>query len=226
MPILTSDPWRGPFAEDTHRVVRQLTTGCGAGERTGISIGQGAKADSTRLWRRAPRRHGRQTRRASPLQAGVNPLNFHLAFHLGRRLAEVPGGFFHVISKDTGFDSLIRHSKARKVFSAPSASKEEMPCFSAATPAPPQGQPAVSPPPALPNEARSFDKRWKLALAHLVSTRATKPAKTRTLHSTIHPKLGNHPPASTMDRYGVLRAGQAGNVRVTGRARPYVLPAE
>ena len=114
--------------------------------------------------------------------AGVNALDFHLAFHLGRLAVEDPGGLFLIISKGIGFGPLIQHLKARKVLSARSASIEEMPCFSAASHAPAEGQPALSPPPALSKEAPSFDELWKRALAHLVSTRATKPAKARMLH--------------------------------------------
>src|SRR5690606_7639197 len=62
---------------------------------------------------------------------GANALDFHVAFHLGRLAAEDPSGFFHIISKDTGFDPLIQHLKARKVFSARSPSIEEIPCFRA-----------------------------------------------------------------------------------------------
>lgn len=60
--------------------------------------------------------------------SGANALDFHLAFHLGRLATADPAGFFHIISKDTGFDPLIVHLKSRKVFSVRSASIEEMPC--------------------------------------------------------------------------------------------------
>lgn len=59
--------------------------------------------------------------------SGSNALDFHIAFYIGRIAAQDPTAFFHVISKDTGFDPLIRHLKARHIFSARSASIEEMP---------------------------------------------------------------------------------------------------
>lgn len=46
---------------------------------------------------------------------GKNALDFHLAFYVGELVAKDPGAYFHVISKDTGFDPLIKHLKARKV---------------------------------------------------------------------------------------------------------------
>lgn len=42
---------------------------------------------------------------------GSNALDFHIAFYIGRLAAQIPGAQFHIISKDTGFDPLIRHLK-------------------------------------------------------------------------------------------------------------------
>ena len=46
---------------------------------------------------------------------GKNALDFHLAFYLGELATNDPEAYFHVISKDTGFDPLIRHLKDRKI---------------------------------------------------------------------------------------------------------------
>ena len=46
---------------------------------------------------------------------GKNALDFHLAFYVGELVANDPEAYFHVISKDTGFDPLIRHLKDRKI---------------------------------------------------------------------------------------------------------------
>jgi len=59
--------------------------------------------------------------------AGPNALDFHIAFYIGQMAAQDPTTFFHIISKDTGFDPLIRHLKSRHIFAARSASIEEMP---------------------------------------------------------------------------------------------------
>lgn len=40
---------------------------------------------------------------------GRNALDFHIAFTLGELVHEDPKGYFHVISRDTGFDPLIKH---------------------------------------------------------------------------------------------------------------------
>ena len=46
---------------------------------------------------------------------GKNSLDFHIAFYVGQLSLQDPEGYFHIISKDTGFDPLIRHLKARKI---------------------------------------------------------------------------------------------------------------
>ena len=47
--------------------------------------------------------------------SGKNALDFHIAYYIGRLAAENPDAFFHLISKDTGFDPLIKHLKAHKI---------------------------------------------------------------------------------------------------------------
>lgn len=44
---------------------------------------------------------------------GPNALDFHIAFHLGQELAANPKSACLILSKDTGFDPLIRHLAAR-----------------------------------------------------------------------------------------------------------------
>ena len=46
---------------------------------------------------------------------GPNALDFHIAFYIGSLSAEDKNCYFHIISKDTGFDPLIRHLKAKKI---------------------------------------------------------------------------------------------------------------
>jgi hypothetical protein len=44
---------------------------------------------------------------------GPNALDFHIACHLGEGLARTPQTEFVDVSRDTGFDPLLRHLKAR-----------------------------------------------------------------------------------------------------------------
>lgn len=46
---------------------------------------------------------------------GKNALDFALTYYLGRAVQADPNAYFHLISKDTGFDPLIEHLKKRQV---------------------------------------------------------------------------------------------------------------
>src|SRR5687767_2649597 len=46
---------------------------------------------------------------------GPNALDFHIAYYIGRIASQEPDAFFHIISKDTGFDPLIQHLKDNKI---------------------------------------------------------------------------------------------------------------
>ena len=47
--------------------------------------------------------------------SGPNALDFHIAYYIGEVATREPGADFHVISKDRGFDPLIRHLSSRGV---------------------------------------------------------------------------------------------------------------
>lgn len=113
---------------------------------------------------------------------GPNALDFHIAYYLGALAAADPEGFFHVISKDTGFDPLIRHLKDKKVFSARSESIEAMPCFQ------PQANTQASRGSAELNE--ELAKLVKTVVDDLIKRKSAKPRKVATLRSTVLARLG------------------------------------
>ena len=47
--------------------------------------------------------------------SGPNALDFHIAYYIGRLAANNPGATFQIISKDKGFDPLIKHLKGQGV---------------------------------------------------------------------------------------------------------------
>lgn len=57
---------------------------------------------------------------------GPNALDFHIAYYIGKLSNEEPPPFFHIISKDKGFDPLIQHLKSKKIYSARSETIEEI----------------------------------------------------------------------------------------------------
>lgn len=69
---------------------------------------------------------------------GPNALDFHIAYYIGRLSAEFPSATFHIVSKDKGFDPLIKHLKTQNITCARLASLGHVPAPSAPTlPAPP-----------------------------------------------------------------------------------------
>jgi PIN domain len=58
---------------------------------------------------------------------GPNALDFHIAYYIGKLSAANPDAYFHIISKDKGFDPLLTHLKDQKVFCCRSESVLEIP---------------------------------------------------------------------------------------------------
>jgi hypothetical protein len=58
---------------------------------------------------------------------GPSALDFHIAYHIGKLSAAHPDAYFHIISKDKGFDPLIKHLKDQKILCARSESVLEIP---------------------------------------------------------------------------------------------------
>ena len=97
---------------------------------------------------------------------GSNALDFHIAFYIGHLAAQDPTAYFHIISKDAGFDPLVQHLKARKIFAARSKDVADIPLVKAATTTSPQ-------------------ERLDLVVAKLQQLAASKPRTLKTLSSTI-----------------------------------------
>jgi hypothetical protein len=99
--------------------------------------------------------------------SGANALDFHIAYYIGALSAQESVAFFHIISKDTGFDPLIRHLKTKGVLAQRSTTIAAIPYFK----------------PALPT---SSDAQIDTVVAHLVKLKAAKPRAQKTLMSTLH----------------------------------------
>lgn len=97
---------------------------------------------------------------------GPNALDFHVAFYIGELAAGEPGAYFHVISKDTGFDPLIKHLRARKIWAARSVSIEEIPFVKA-------------------GNTKSAEERAVLFFEKLQQPKVTRPRTEKTLSSAL-----------------------------------------
>jgi len=98
---------------------------------------------------------------------GSNALDFHIAFYIGQLAAADPTAFFHIISKDTGFDPLIAHLKAKKIFAARETSVSNIPLIKTST-------------------TKTPEDRLQVIVDKLRLSKATKPGTVKTLSSHIN----------------------------------------
>jgi hypothetical protein len=97
---------------------------------------------------------------------GPNALDFHIAYYIGQLAASDKDSFFHIISKDTGFDPLIAHLKTRKIYACRSRDIGDMPIVKAAN-------------------SKSPAEKIEVIVANLRQRGASKPRTVKTLLSTI-----------------------------------------
>ena len=157
--------------------------------------------------------------------SGRNALDFHIAYYLGMLVSLDSLGFFHIISKDTGFDPLIQHLKIKKIFAARSESVEEMPCFKIPSPTTSQSKVVVSQ--QKPNIIQSkpkLEELFNVAVDDLIKRKASKPRTPKTLWSTIYAKCGKNISSNDIDAVYEALVKQ-GYVRIEGAKVTYALPA-
>ena len=102
--------------------------------------------------------------------SGKNALDFHIAYYVGLHSAQNASACFHIVSKDTGFDPLIKHLKSKRVMAQR--------CESIANIA------WLHPP-----RPSASDPRLEKVVAHLVKLKAAKPRTQETLLNTLHTLL-------------------------------------
>jgi ATP-dependent DNA ligase len=73
--------------------------------------------------------HPEQVRIIQTLVEGRNALDMVLALELGRVLADDTDGYFHIVAKDTDYESVVRHLKAEKRLIARHPSLSEIPAL-------------------------------------------------------------------------------------------------
>lgn len=97
---------------------------------------------------------------------GSNALDFHIAFYIGQLAAIDPTAYFHIISRDTGFDPLIQHLKVKKVFAARSRDVSDIPMVKV-------------------TNSKSQVEKLAVIVTNLQQRGASKPRTVKTLFSTI-----------------------------------------
>jgi len=93
--------------------------------------------------------------------AAKNSLDFVLTCEVGMRAARDPHGYFHIISRDKGYDVVVKHLKELGIFTARRDPLREVPAL------------------------MTTEERLELLLKHLEKPGTPRPRKRRTLASTI-----------------------------------------
>jgi hypothetical protein len=97
---------------------------------------------------------------------GSDALDFHIAYYIGQFVAKDPTAYFHIISKDAGFDPLIQHLRTKKIFISRATAISEIPLVKV-------------------SNSKSSTERIELIRDRLKQLKAAKPKTVKTLGSTI-----------------------------------------
>ncbi len=98
---------------------------------------------------------------------GPNALDFHIAFYVGELASKEKDAYFHIISRDKGFDPLIAHLKSRGFKVQRSSDLAEIPVLRV-------------------SGTTSTDEKIATIVANLVSRGQSRPRKVKTLQNTIN----------------------------------------
>lgn len=137
---------------------------------------------------------------------GRNALDFHIAYYIGRLAAETPDACFHVISKDTGFDPLIKHLAAVHGISCKRSSS------------------IADIPPFKPSSSKSIPEMAAAVIGNLVKHKSAKPRTLKTLRSMIGAFLRNPDGDQQLDEL-IEHLAKSGVVKIVDGKVQYELPS-
>jgi hypothetical protein len=104
--------------------------------------------------------------------SGRNALDFHIAYYLGALTERDPKGIFHVISKDTGYDQLIKHLKTGKIDAARQRDLFDIPWLSS-------------------SNKKPANEQITAIVKNLSARGNSRPRKVKTLKNSINSLFGN-----------------------------------
>jgi hypothetical protein len=99
--------------------------------------------------------------------SGRNALDFHIAYYVGELATREPEAQFHIISRDTGFDPLIAHLRAKRLKIQRERDLAEIPVLRMST-------------------ATSNDEKVAAIVRNLAGRGQSRPRKVKTLTNTIN----------------------------------------
>ena len=137
--------------------------------------------------------------------SGKNALDFHIAYYIGRLSSENPDACFHVISKDTGFDPLIKHLKAQKILCQRLKSITDIPL-------------------AKTLKSDVIPEKIDTVIDNLARRKAARPTKLKTLRSTIKTLFADPLADEELDRL-IEQLTERGTIKVLEGKVHYELPS-
>lgn len=137
--------------------------------------------------------------------SGPNALDFYIAYYLGQLAAKEPTAFFHIISKDSGFDPLVKHLKEKKLRVCRVQTIGEIPILK-------------------PVDPKTSPDKVALIVADLQKRGAARPRTVATLSSTISATFQKQLTAQEVSSL-VSELKKIGLVKVDGMKVTYNLPS-
>ncbi|MEY4911690.1 MAG: hypothetical protein RL761_1353 [Pseudomonadota bacterium] len=134
---------------------------------------------------------------------GPNALDFHIAFYIGRISAKEPDTYFHIVSKDTGFDPLIAHLKSMKIPVLRSKDVSEIQIVKAST-------------------SKTIEEKINVVTDYLKSRGTAVPKTIKTLTSTIQSVFQKNIPEAEQETI-IAAMQEQGAIAVVGSKVSYNL---
>ncbi|SRR6266446_3386435 len=135
---------------------------------------------------------------------GSNALDFHIAFYIGKLSCQEPSAHFHIISKDQGFDPLIKYLRGKDMLVERTERIADMSCFKHALPT-------------------TIEAQIGAAVTDLVRRNSSKPRTEKTLRSTLHALFKKEASEEQLSNL-IHHLRERGIVRVEGGKVSYRLP--
>ena len=135
---------------------------------------------------------------------GSNALDFHIAYYIGRLAQQDPTAYFHIISKDTGFDPLIQHLKSQKIGATRSKDISEIPLLKAAN-------------------SKTLQEKTAVVITNLKQRGASRPRTVKTLSSTILSLFQKQLPGEELTLL-LAELQSSGAITITENKVSYALP--
>jgi hypothetical protein len=135
---------------------------------------------------------------------GTNALDFNIAYYIGRLAQQDPTAYFHIISKDTGFDPLVQHLKSQKIGATRSKDVSDIPLLKAAN-------------------SKTLQEKAAVVVCNLKQRGASKPRTVKTLSSTIASLFQKQLPGEELTLL-LAELQSSGAITITENKVSYALP--